>query len=226
MRPNINAFFAAIALVIHALLPVPAMAEGSVTTPLKVIVYGGVFTSGVGLRPEQTFAEVLRSKMKSKGFDLSVTNLSEEGRTTQMALDEIDNVIGSAPDMVILELTEADMRLGIPVSIVVDNLQNVAFAMRRKGIYVIMLGLKPAPEIPADYAKTLLTRVLDISSIIPLYPNVLEGISGRLDMTMANGYHLNGRGTEHLVNAISPMVETGLRWKAQQNASVKQQSTF
>lgn len=190
-----------------------AYAEATLQQPLQVVVYGDALTAGEGLRPDQLFSAQLQSLLKASGFEVDVINMSDATQTTANARANLDTVIGKAPDMVIVQLAENDIKTGISATIIRDNLYKIVFPMQSKGIYVIVMGTRPSGKVSKEYAEHVATTFIELGKNAPLYPNTLAGIAGKTEMTLADGYLPNARGVELMVRGVYPAVDAGLRWK-------------
>ncbi len=133
--------------------------------------------------------------------------------TTSTALEKLDNLIGMAPDLVILQLGETDMKRGFSHAGFYDNMVRIIQELKKNGIYTIVMGTKSPSFNGRTYADLIDSYFKKISANTPVYPYTLAGIAGVPDMTMSDNYRPNANGVINMVNGVYGMVDTGLRWK-------------
>ena len=206
-------------LVMFAVFAQPSFAQLTpkmTQSQLRVVVYGDGITAGIGLPPEQKFNTKLEQKLKNDGFDVSVIDMSKEGLLVADALTNIDDVIGKSPDVVVLQLGETDVLRHLSHENLKSNLMEIVQKLQKKGIFVVVMGIKAPADTDADYAekiRTIFVGYSGVSNIAPTYPYALEGIAGNEQMTLSDGYHPNASGVEVMVAGIYKSVKDGLRWK-------------
>lgn len=191
----------------------PPSSAQTASLELLVVVYGDGLTSGASLMPGQGFPAQLEKRLESTGFEVNVTYMGEIGLTTSMVLGKMDYLVGQAPDLVILQLGETDLRLGVNPTRFFADLQKIIDALKSKNIYVVVMGAKAPVARGKDYATQIELGFKKIGDKTALYPYTLEGIVGREDLTLGDGYHPNARGVEIMVNGIQRIVDFGLRWR-------------
>ncbi|MDE3060949.1 MAG: hypothetical protein KGJ06_08050, partial [Pseudomonadota bacterium] len=84
-------------------------------------------------------------------------------------------------------------------------------------IYVVLIGMKAPPNMGYNYATEFENMYRQIAEAysVPLYPFALDGIVGREDLNLADGYHPNAKGVDVMMDYIYPLVDTAVRWKLQ-----------
>jgi hypothetical protein len=82
-------------------------------------------------------------------------------------------------------------------------------------VYVVMLGVKAPHSMEPAYVRQLESVFERVAFFyrVPLYPNILEGVSEDPDLNQADGYHPNGKGVDYIIENTYLMVDAGLRWK-------------
>lgn len=192
-----------------------AVAQVGAQPELNIIIYGDSLTSGTGLADDQKFAARLESKLRAGGFSVRASYIGEPEIDTSAAPKMLDSIAGKAPDIVILQLGETDMRRGLNVGTIFSNIGTLANGLRAKGVFVIVMGAKPPATADANYLANVNANLTSMSKSIPVYPYTLDGIVGHGEMTLGDGYHPNSRGIEFMVDRIYRMVDAGLRWRLQ-----------
>lgn len=196
-------------------LPAQASAQTGSSAPhqLLVVVYGDILTSTNYLPHDQTFPYQLEKRLRITGFEVKVVAMGDPEFTTSTALERIDDLIGRAPDLVIVQLGETDMKRGFSHVGFYDNLLRIIQALKKNGIYTIVMGTKSPAFNGSEYAERIDTYFKRISAKTPVYPYTLTGIAGVPDMTMGDNYRPNANGVTTMVNGVYGMVDSGLRWK-------------
>jgi acyl-CoA thioesterase-1 len=179
-----------------------------------VVVYGDILTSNTYLPQEQTFPAQLEKRLRTTGFDVNVTAMGETDFTTSAALEKINSLVGIAPDIVILQLGETDIKRNFGFIGFSTNYIKIVDTLKKAGVYVIVMGAKAPETSDPSYA----TQIKDffyfkIGRSVPLYPYTLQGVAGDEKLTMGDSHRPNQHGVAVMVNGIYGMVDAGLRWK-------------
>lgn len=180
---------------------------------LLVVVYGDVLTSNSYLPHEQTFPFQLEKRLRIIGFDVSVLAMGETEFTTSTALEKLPNLIGISPDLVIVQLGETDIKREFSAVGIINNIKNIIDALKKSGIYVIVMAPKMPETMDTDYNKKIRDFYTKMSKYTPLYPYTLQDIAGNSERTISDNYLPNSNGVEVMVNGLYIMVDTGLRWR-------------
>lgn len=200
-----------------SLMYVPqASAQLALPPPLLVIIYGDELTSGNYLRPEYALHTKLEKKLRTIGFQVKVETMGKPKLTSREALRNIDSVIGKAPDVVILQLGNTDIERGFNAVNFHENMKRIINRIKRKGIYVMLMGTRVPSYRSKEYIKDFNTYFHRLGKKTPLYPYTLEGVVGNERLTLGDGYRPNSHGIDVIVNGIYHMVDAGLRWRLEQ----------
>ncbi len=179
-----------------------------------VVVYGDILTSNTYLSPEQTFPAQLEKRLRTTGFEVNVTAMGDTDFTTSTALEKISSLVGIAPDVVILQLGEADIKRNFGFIGFSTNYLKIVDELKKAGVYVIVMGTKAQESSDPVYAEQIKDFFyFKIGRRLPLYPYTLQGVVGDEKLTMGDNYRPNQHGVAVMVNGIYGMVDAGLRWK-------------
>ncbi len=190
-----------------------AFAQLATADKLRIIVYGNDLVSGLYIRPEQSFGVQLQQKLRSSGFDVMIETFGNPNTTTADAVVEIESIVGKAPDLIILQLGEADIKRRLDPKAIGTNLNNIIEFIKAKNIYVVVMGTKVPPYSGKAYIEEVDGIFNGIKEKTSTYLNPMENIIGNQDMTLGDNYHPNSRGIKFIVDTIYPLVDTGLRWR-------------
>lgn len=190
-----------------------ACAQTASTNQLRVVIYGNDLTSDAYLPSDKTLRTQLEQKLRVAGFDVVVENINDPNLTTANAFMDINNVIGRAPDAVILQLGEADISLGLPAIRIFDNLMGIVKILKKKNIYVVAIGVKKPPRMEKSYAASVDKYFGKLKGYVTLLPLPLEKTSDTYSLTLGDGHHPNASGIASIVETLYPSIDTGLRWR-------------
>lgn len=182
----------------------------------KVVVYGDSLTSGYQLQPSEAYAAKLQQKLKDMGYQgLEVENMSAHGVTTAAALEGINKLLAARPDVVVLQLGTNDVLRGINPSLMHRNLASIIEQLLDRRVYIVLMGVKVQTGLTLEYAKHVDSIYYSLADRygVPFYPNVLDSVANRRELTLADGFHANSKGMDAIVEATYRMVDAGLRWK-------------
>jgi acyl-CoA thioesterase I len=212
MKPR-SSGYGAIRALVHCfafLFVTPAFAQGPLIWAL-----GDSLTAGYGLPPAQGFTVRLEQALRKSGIPATVRNGGIAGDTAAQGRARLAwglRGLGVKPDLVIVELGANDMLRGLPPSATEKNLDLVLAELHRRKIRMLVVGMKAAPNLGADYARTfeaMYPRLADRYRA-PLYPFFLDGVAGHPGLIQADGRHPNAQGVDIIVTKILPAVRRAL----------------
>lgn len=202
--------------ILVSIIALAASASAQADDMMRVIVFGDSLTSGHQLRSEQAFAAKLERKLKDIGFqNLEVINMSVTGETSTGGLERLNSVLVKKPDVVVVELGANDIKSGVNPNLVYSNLANILGTLLHKQIYVVLVGMKPPAHMEYEYAQQVEAIYSKLVGFyrVPFYPFALEGVYGKPELNLADGYHPNAQGVDVMVENIYRLVDAGLRWR-------------
>lgn len=166
--------------------------------------FGDSLVAGYGLPPAQGFTAQLQAALRGAGVSATVRNGGVAGDTVAQARARLAwglRGLGMKPDLVIVELGANDMLRGLPPEQAQANLDAVLAEMRRRGVPVLLMGMRAAPNLGTDYARRFeaMYPALARKYRVPLYPFYLEGVAGRRALIQPDGLHPNAAGVRVIV---------------------------
>ena len=216
MKPRSSGYGAIRALVhcfafLFVTVAAPAFAQGPLIWAL-----GDSLTAGYGLPPAQGFTVRLEQALRKSGIPATVRNGGIAGDTAAQGRARLAwglRGLGTKPELVIVELGANDMLRGMPPSAVEQNLDLILAELKRRQIRVLVVGMKAAPNLGADYAKAFdgLYPRLARKYGDRLYPFFLDGVAGKPALIQADGKHPNAEGVDIIVGRMLPTVRAVLR---------------
>ncbi|HEX8446039.1 MAG TPA: arylesterase [Sphingomonas sp.] len=193
-----------------ALAAVPARAADRL-----ILAFGDSLTAGYGLAPAQAFPNRLEAALRASGVPARVYNAGVSGDTTAAGRARLAWVLRglkAKPDLAIIELGANDMLRGIQPAQTRANLDAVVGDLRRRGIPVLIAGMRAAPNMGRPYAAAFepIFPALARKYRAPLYPFFLDGVAGNRALLQGDGMHPNPRGVAIVVRRILPAVRAAL----------------
>lgn len=183
---------------------------------IRIAVYGDSLTSGYQIDQESAFPYRLEQKLRRVGFDnFKVLNLSLPAQTSGEALQRLGSVLRYQPHIVILQLGSNDAMRGINPNLIYGNISAVISSLREQNIYIVLAGVRAPPSAEENYRVQWAQNMNQLAKFAHggYYPDILDGIIGRADLTLADGYHPNGKGVDVMVEGMYRMVDAAMRWK-------------
>lgn len=190
--------------------------EEPLTDPVTIAVLGDSLTAGYMMPEDQAFPAQLEALFHKNGYTgVRVLNFGETGDTSQGGIRRVASVMGSQPDIVILELGANDLLSQNPAEKTGQNLSAIIAVLKSTNIRVILTGMELPPFISArsenlgDYGAMF--SGLATTYQLPFYPHFLKGAIGVSGMMLDDGLHPNAKGVAAIAESIYPLVKTEVR---------------
>jgi acyl-CoA thioesterase-1 len=194
-----------------------ALTAAAPAPPKKLVwAFGDSLMAGLGLPPDQGYVPQLQRALRQAGVDAEVRNGGVSGDTAAQGRARLLwglRGLGRKPDLVLLELGANDMLRVLPTDQVARNLDRILAELKRRQIPVLIMGMRAAPNLGADYRGAFESTYPRLAKRhgVPLYPFFLDGVAGNRTLIQADGLHPNARGVAIVVRRTLPAVRAGLR---------------
>jgi len=175
-----------------------------------ILVFGDSISAGYGLRLEQGWVELLKTRLKSQGYGDQVVNASVSGETTAGGLARLPRALElHHPSIVILELGGNDGLRGLPIAQMRANLTQMAALSTAAGAKVLLLGMRMPPNYGPEYTKQFATVFSDLASEkkIPFVPFLLTDIALSPALLQDDDIHPNALGQPILLDNVWPTLK-------------------
>lgn len=197
------------------LLLVVLVSQAADAAPKLVLAFGDSLSAGYQLKPGESFPAQLQAALVKAGRDVSVKNAGVSGDTSTAGRARLNWVLAglkTKPDLVILELGANDMLRGQDPAITKSNIDAMLTELGKRGIPVILAGMRASPNLGANYVKQFdaLFGALAAKHKVRLYPFFLDGVAATPKLQLADGMHPNAAGVAVIVKRILPTVEAAL----------------
>lgn len=178
--------------------------------------FGDSLVAGYGLPLAQGFTAQLQAALRRSGIAATVRNGGVAGDTAAQGRARLAwglRGLKATPDLVIVELGANDMLRGLPVAQAQANLDAVLAELQRRRIPVLLMGMRAAPNLGADYARRFeaMYPALARKYRVPLYPFYLEGVAGQRRLIQPDGLHPNAAGVQVVVRRSIGAIRNALR---------------
>ncbi len=200
------------------MLSVLVFASSADAAPRAPVIwaFGDSLSAGYGLPPALGFTARLEAALRRAGVAATVRNGGVAGDTAAQARARLRwglRGLGTAPDLVIVELGANDMLRGLPVAQTRANLDAILTELRHRRIPVLLAGMRAAPNLGPEYVRAFdgIYPALAKQYGVARYPFFLDGVAGNRALLQADGMHPNARGVDIIVGRILPSVRKALR---------------
>jgi len=181
----------------------PARAEAP-----HLVALGDSLTAGLGLEAQNAYPAKLQAALARQGIDVVVDNAGVSGDTTDGGLARLDWSVPDGTKAVLLELGANDMLRGMDPKQAQTNLDQILARLKERNIPVLLMGMRAAPNLGADYQKAFdgIYPDLAVKYQVPLYPFFLDGVAGTPRLNQADGLHPTAEGVDVIVGRLTPVV--------------------
>lgn len=186
--------------------PAPAV------TPI-VVVLGDSLTAGPLLRTEDAYPALLQERARAAGFPHRVVNAGVLGDTTADGLRRLDAALHPDTRVLVVALGANDGIAGVATDTVKQNLRQIIERARARSIRVLLAGMESLPTHGLEYVVRFHNIFPDLAREfeLPLMPFLLEGVFGRPELNLPDGFHPNAAGMRVIASEMWPYLEPLLR---------------
>ncbi len=173
----------------------------------SLIVLGDSLSAAYKMAPEQGWVALLEQRLQDEGYDVSVTNASVSGDTTQNGITRLKPLlVQKTPDIVVIELGGNDGLRGMPPLLIRRNLQKLIDMAEDAGAQVLLLGIQIPTNYGPAYTRQFTAIYPDLAdgNDIPLVPFFVQGVALKPELMQQDGIHPNADAQPYLVDAVWP----------------------
>lgn len=180
-----------------------------------ILAFGDSLYAGYGLKRGESLPDEVEALLRRDGINAKVVNAGVSGDTTSagrkrlvFALDGLPR----KPDLVMLGLGGNDVLRQIPVAETRANLTAMLDELRKRGIPVVLTGMRAPPNLGPDYAKPFDAMYAELARSYgaALDPFVLAGVLGDRQLMLPDGIHPNAKGVDVIAARVAPIVANRL----------------
>jgi acyl-CoA thioesterase-1 len=179
-----------------------------------ILVFGDSLSDGFTLSRSEAYPAILAKKLRAAGLNISVTNASASGGTTDGGLERLPPHLKHRIDILILELGINDAFRGAPIDQIKNNLQEIIDEVKARNptARVVIAGMQLPGYTADDYVFAFGQMFADLAAKngAALVPYLLEGVAGDPSLNLPDGIHPNAAGqkilAENVWRVLKPIV--------------------
>ncbi|MBT6278197.1 MAG: arylesterase [Chromatiales bacterium] len=172
-----------------------------------IVVLGDSLSAGYGIRVEEGWVSLLRTRLAEEGVERKVINASISGDTTFGGITRLPKLLERiSPGVLIVELGGNDGLRGIAIKETRRNLQSIVRAGLHGGFAVVLVGMRLPPNLGPAFSKAFERIFRDVAEEldVPLVPFLLAGVALTPGQMQADGIHPNALGQGRMLNNVWP----------------------
>lgn len=176
----------------------------SLAAPI-ILVYGDSLSAAYGIPRDQGWVNLLQGRLHEQGYSHVVANASISGETTSGGASRIDAALTQhRPQLVILELGANDGLRGLPVAEMRRNLATIIETCRRRKVQILLIGMRIPPNYGPRYTADFFESYHLLASRyhLPMVKFLLDGVSGRRELTQDDGLHPTAAAQPQLLDNV------------------------
>ncbi|HEY7773027.1 MAG TPA: arylesterase [Marinagarivorans sp.] len=172
-------------------------------------ILGDSLSAGYGLKPKQSWPDLLAERLKGHPYHAKIINASVSGATTDAGLQMQQGLLRQQPDIVIIELGANDGLQGKPLPLIAQNLATLITNAQSAGARVLLLGVRIPPNLGRRYTEPFFTQYQTLATQhqVALVPFFLEGVAGDASLMQADGLHPNAAAQAKILGNVWPALE-------------------
>lgn len=182
-----------------------------------ILVLGDSVSAGYGIESQQSWVNLLQTKLGTQGYGYRVINASVSGETTTGGLARLPRALElHQPKIVIIELGGNDGLRGLPLATSRGNLQKMIELSRAAGAQVLLLGMKIPPNYGPRYSEGFEQVFRELASRYKLAfePFFLERIALEPGMMQDDGLHPTAKAQPIMLETVWPVLRPLLKARA------------
>lgn len=188
--------------------PLPPISPAADEPSLTILAFGDSLTAGYGVDPTDSYPAQLERILQSDGYPVKVINGGISGETSSAALNRLDWMLKTKPDIVIVETGGNDALRGIDLTITRANISEIVRMFDESGAVVIVAGLQIIQNLGSAYADEFASIYPEVAEQyrVALIPFILEGVAADPNLNQADFIHPTAEGYSVIVDHIYPYV--------------------
>jgi len=181
--------------------------------PAVVTVLGDSITAGLGLPARDAMPAQLQVALTRQGVSAIVRAAGVSGDTSGGGLARVGFSVANDTKVCVVALGGNDLLQGIEPAQTKANLRSILQKLKARNVSVVLVGVGAPPAIGAAYAREFngVYPALAREFGVPLYANMLAGVSGNPALMQRDGIHPNAVGAKRIGEALAPIVAKALK---------------
>jgi acyl-CoA thioesterase I len=194
--------------------------EPTTPAPPTILAFGDSLTAGLGVDEEMAYPAQLEQKLQSAGYNYRVINGGISGETSTAALNRLDWMLQTNPDIVIIETGGNDALRGIDLTLTEANISEMVRRFQAEDVIVVLAGLQIIQNLGDDYTNQFAAMYPRIAAEYPdviFIPFFLEGVAANPDLNQADFIHPTAEGYTVIVEHIFPFIVEAINRHQEKN---------
>ena len=181
-----------------------------------VLAFGDSLYAGYGLDRGQSLPDAVQARLRRQGINATIVNAGVSGDTSAAGRQRLGFVLDNLarkPDLVMLGLGGNDVLRQIPAAETRANMTAMLDELRRRGLPVVLTGMKAPPNLGPDYVAAFDAIWPDLAkrdeagqNRTGLYPFILDGVIGNPKLMQGDRVHPNVAGVAIIADRVTPVV--------------------
>lgn len=169
-----------------------------------ILVLGDSLTEGYQLNKEDAYPYLMEKELKVNHPQVKVINGGVSGATSASGLKRLDWYLKAKPEHMILALGANDGLRGLDLKETEKNLSQVITEAQKRGINVIIAGMKMPTNYGEPYRTNFEKMYPDLAAKfkIKIIPFILEGVGGVPKLNLPDGIHPNAQGHKIITKTV------------------------
>jgi acyl-CoA thioesterase I len=178
-----------------------------------VTVLGDSITAGLGLPARDAMPAQLQAALARRGVSAVVRPAGVSGDTSGGGLARVGFSVSDDTAVCVVALGGNDLLQGVDPAQTRANLRGVLQKLRARGVGAVLVGVAAPPVIGAAYARAFNAIYPSLAREfgVPLYANILAGVSGDPALMQRDGIHPNAAGAKRIGEALAPIVTKAVK---------------
>ncbi len=180
-----------------------------------ITLLGDSITAGYGLTAAAALPAQLQAALARGGSRAIVRAAGVSGDTSADGLARLDFSVQADTALCVVALGGNDLLQGIDPKVTRANLDRIVRRLKARRIGVLLVGLAAPPVIGAGYARDFDAVFPAVAKAegVPLYANLLAGVSGHPALIQGDGIHPNAAGARVIAARLAPVAARALSAK-------------
>ncbi len=175
----------------------PASNEPALTYDGTILAFGDSLTAGLGVEEQMAYPAQLERKLQEAGYNYRVINGGISGETSTAALNRLDWMLQTNPDIVIIETGGNDALRGIDLTLTEANIAEIVTRFAENDVIVVFAGLQIIQNLGEDYITQFAEMYPRIAANHPeavFIPFFLEGVAADPALNQPDFIHPTAEG--------------------------------
>lgn len=178
-----------------------------------MLILGDSLSAGFGMDREDSWVQLLDTRLQQHAYSYRILNSSISGDTTQGGLARLPRLLDRYhPEIVFIELGGNDGLRGLDPAVSRANMTSMIKQSQAVGATVILAGIKLPPNYGATYLHRFESMYTDLAGEFDtlLVPFFMDGVIFTPGLLQADGIHPNEKGQPVLLDNVWRVLEPAL----------------